>query len=98
MAENKDEGTAVTDYNLDTYYEGNGGLGETDRLKFAKQILLFLFLLVIFVFLSSYLLINYGSGNKELVSIINTILDITKTVVPATVTLVLGFYFGQKNS
>lgn len=93
----KDE-DSVTDYNLDTYYGDNGGLGEADRLKFAKQILLFLFILVIFVFFSSYCLVNYGSANKELVSIINTILDITKTVVPSTVTLVLGFYFGRKDS
>ena len=82
-----------------TYYgDRDLGLGEIDRLEFAKQILLFLFLLVIFVFLASYALVNYGAENKELVSIVNTILDVTKTVVPSTVTLVLGFYFGKKDA
>ena len=92
------ESEKAKNYDAESYYKDNGGLDEGDRLEFAKQILFFLFLLVIFVFLASYCLVNYGSDNKELVSIINTILDITKTVVPSTVTLVLGFYFGRKDS
>ncbi len=100
MTENKDvtkDEDRVANYNLDAYYGDNGGLGEGDRFKFAKQILFFLFILVIFVFSSIYYLVNYGSGDEEVLSIVSTILDITKTVVPSTVTLVLGFYFGQKN-
>ena len=91
------EDDTTTNYDLQTYYNDNDDdLNEGDRLKFAKQILFFL--LVVFVFLASYCLINYSSENKELVAIIDTILDITKTVVPSTVTLVLGFYFGKKDS
>ena len=96
MSENMDQSEAedsILDYNLGAYYGDNSDLDETDRLKFAEQILFFLFILIVFVFSASYILINYGSENRELVSIINTILDITKTVVPSTVTLVLGFYF-----
>jgi len=86
-------------YNIQTYYDNkDDGVNEGDRLRFAKQILLFLFIIIIFVFSASYYLINFNSDNKDLVSIINTILDITKTVVPSTATLVLGFYFGRKDS
>ena len=87
------------EYDAETFYDDSeSGLGEGDRLKFAKQILFFLFLLVIFVFLSSYYFIKHNPDNTELVSVIDTVLDITKTVVPSTVTLVLGFYFGKKEA
>ena len=79
-------------------YQENGDLTERDRLVFARQILFFLFLLVIVVFCASFLLVSLYADNTELVKLVNTILDITKTVVPSTVTLVLGFYFGKKDS
>ena len=68
------------------------------RLLFAKQILLCLFLIIIFVFSSSYFLLIYWSANEKLISVVDTILDITKTVVPSMATLVLGFYFGKKDT
>ena len=71
---------------------------ETDRLLFAKQILLFLFFLVFFVFLSSLTLTSWFPDNAKLASLIDTILDITKTSIPAIVALVLGFYFGKKDA
>lgn len=74
------------------------GLSEKDRLKFAKQNLFCLFLLVILVFGGSYFAVGWVSTNPELIKLVYTILDITKTVVPATVTLVLGFYFGRKDT
>jgi hypothetical protein len=74
------------------------GFNEGERLKFAKQILLYLFILVLLVFMGSYLSIACYSTNAELVKLVYSILDITKTVVPATVTLVLGFYFGRKDT
>lgn len=79
-------------------YQENGDLTERDRLVFARQILFCLFLLVIVVFCASFLLVSLYADNTELVKLVNTILDITKTVVPSTVTLVLGFYFGKKDS
>ena len=70
-------------------------LPEEDRLKFAKQILFFLLLFSLFVVLISYVAIAWDNTNKELVALVDTVLDVTKTVVPSTVTLVLGFYFGK---
>lgn len=69
-----------------------------DRLKFAKQILFFLFILVILVFSCSYLFTYFCGQNKEMENVIGIILDITKTAVPSTATLVLGFYFGKNDS
>ena len=74
------------------------GLSEKDRLRFAKQILGCLFFLVLVVFLGSYAAIGWFPDNAELVKLVYSLLDITKTVVPATVTLVLGFYFGRKDT
>ncbi len=91
------ESETTEEYDLQTYYSEDG-LTERDRLEFAKQILFFLFLLVVLVFSASYILLYYSSDNKELVSVVNLILDITKTVIPATATLVLGFYFGKNAS
>ena len=73
-------------------------VSETDRLLFAKQILLFLFILVFFVFATSFILTSISPDNAKLASLIDTILDITKTSIPAIVALVLGFYFGKKES
>jgi hypothetical protein len=70
-------------------------LPEGDRLKFAKQILFFLLAFSLFVVLISYVAIAWDNTNKELVALVDTVLDVTKTVVPSTVTLVLGFYFGK---
>ena len=71
------------------------GLGEKDRLGFAKQILFWLFAFSIFVIVSSQILVVMYSADAEVIALVDTILDITKTVVPSTVTLVLGFYFGK---
>ena len=79
----------------DRIFETNGGLTEKDRLGFAKQILFCLFLLVLLVFLGSYIIAACFSSNSELIKLVYSILDITKTAVPAIVTLVLGFYFGK---
>ncbi len=68
-----------------------------DILLFAKQILLYLFFLVLFVFALSYATAWVSPQNQTLSTIVGTILDITKTAVPSIVTLVLGFYFGSKN-
>jgi len=70
-------------------------INEKDRLGFAKQILFCLFLLVLLVFLGSYIIAACFSSNSELIKLVYSILDITKTAVPAIVTLVLGFYFGK---
>ena len=70
-------------------------INEKDRLSFAKQILFCLFLLVLLVFLGSYITAACFSSNSELIKLVYSILDITKTAVPAIVTLVLGFYFGK---
>ncbi|WP_318458361.1 hypothetical protein [Photobacterium leiognathi] len=71
---------------------------EKDRLSFAKLILGGLGALVLMVFICSYYFIAEHPNNKELIKVVNTILDITKTAVPSIVTLVLGFYFGKKDS
>ena len=83
---------------VDDVYPEEGdvvGLGEKDRLGFAKQILFWLLVFSVFVIASSYIAIATSSDNVKLVDLVDTILDITKTVVPSTVTLVLGFYFGK---
>ena len=77
---------------------GLTALSSRDILGFAKLILLFLFVLVIFVFAASYLMSWYDSENEKLQNVVTTILDITKTAVPSIVTLVLGFYFGKRES
>lgn len=83
---------------VESYVSGysDNEIDETDRLNFAKNILWFLFLIVIFVFLASYLSVAFFPDNAKLDAVVNTILDITKTAVPSIVTLVLGFYFGRK--
>lgn len=68
----------------------------TDRLNFAKLVLLYLFILVITVFIASYIAVAAYPDNEKLSSLVSTILDVTKTAVPSIVTLVLGFYFGRK--
>lgn len=84
-----------TENYVDSYKDNE--IDESDRLSFAKQILFYLFLVVIFVFSCSYIIaLNFSHENEELNSVVNTILDITKTAVPSIVTLVLGFYFGRK--
>lgn len=87
----------------------NIAFNEGERLKFAKQILFCLFVLVVVVFIGSWVILGWYSThldcksgepikNEELINLVSSILDITKTVVPATVTLVLGFYFGRKDT
>lgn len=71
-------------------------IDEADRLGFAKMVLLFLFILVVLVFVLSYWALYSAPDNEKLSSLVDTILDITKTAVPSIVTLVLGFYFGRK--
>ncbi|EPH6582561.1 hypothetical protein ACS0KT_000697 [Vibrio cholerae] len=73
-------------------------VSEKDRLSFAKSVLLCLFILVVIVFISSYNFVESNPGRQDIVSVVNSILDITKTAVPSIVTLVLGFYFGRKDS
>lgn len=90
------KGTVVS---AEDFYQGEKkdvvGIDEKDRMSFAKQILLFLFLFTIFIILGSYTAVFVDPENEKLVDLVDTILDITKTVVPSTVTLVLGFYFGK---
>lgn len=69
-----------------------------DILKFAKQILFFLFLLVVVVFVGSYVLSALLPDNERVAATVTGILDTTKTVVPSIATLVLGFYFGKKDA
>ncbi|GEM_PF-4931168 len=69
-----------------------------DLLFFAKRILLYLFLLVIFVFSCSYILASRDPGNELLAEIVKIILGITQTAVPSIVSLVLGFYFGKRSN
>ena len=73
-------------------------LSSREILSFAKLILLFLFILVIFVFTASYFMSWHDAKNDKLQNVVTTILDITKTAVPSIVTLVLGFYFGKRES
>lgn len=72
-------------------------IDEVDRLGFAKMVLLFLFLLVVLVFLCSYLSAYLAPGNEKLTGVVSSILDMTKVAIPSIVTLVLGFYFGKKD-
>ena len=69
-----------------------------DLLGFAKGILLHLFALVVFVFALSYLMTAIAPDNTALAEVVSTILDVTKTAVPSIVTLVLGFYFGRRDT
>lgn len=69
-----------------------------DLLLFAKRILFYLFLLVIFVFSSSYILASHDPENEVLTEIVKIILGITQTAVPSIVSLVLGFYFGKRSN
>jgi heme/copper-type cytochrome/quinol oxidase subunit 2 len=94
MTEGNSEDLRTEDF-LTGYVDND--IDEIDRMKFAKLILLFLFIIVIFVFFASYIFTAYYPDNEKLDSIINSILDITKTAVPSIVTLVLGFYFGRKD-
>lgn len=75
-----------------------GKVSQRDVLRFAKEILCGLLLLVVFVFGTSYASAWLEPSNDTLTNVVNTILDITKTAVPSIVTLVLGFYFGRKDS
>ncbi|MFM4929417.1 hypothetical protein [Aeromonas dhakensis] len=89
----------LQDFNLSDYEDkDSGAVNEKERLLFAKYILGALFVLVIIVFTCSYNFVDSNPENKELVAVVNTILDITKTAVPSIVTLVLGFYFGKKDT
>jgi heme/copper-type cytochrome/quinol oxidase subunit 2 len=76
----------------------NKQISPKDLLGFAKIILFYLFALVVFVFAMSYFMAQFAPQNQVLAVVINTILDITKTAVPSIVTLVLGFYYGQRES
>ncbi len=67
------------------------GLSPKDILLFAKQILPYLFLLVMLVFALSDLSLWHSPENEALFDLVTTILDITKTAVPSIVTWVLGF-------
>ncbi|MFM8331903.1 MAG: hypothetical protein ACKN9T_09455 [Candidatus Methylumidiphilus sp.] len=69
-----------------------------DILVFGKQILLYLFILLVFVFSGTYITAAYFSQNSELIKLVYSILDFTKTAVPAIATLVIGFYFSKKDS
>jgi hypothetical protein len=89
--------------NLATVYDKNsvGNLQRVspkDLLTLAKAILFYLFVLVIFVFGLSYTMAHVAPNNGALINVVTTILDITKTAVPSIVTLVLGFYFGKRDT
>ena len=94
---------SVTTVNIATVYD-KGSVGNLqqvsakDLLGFAKAILFYLFLLVIFVFASSYLMTQFAPENTPLINVVTIILDITKTAVPSIVSLVLGFYFGKRET
>lgn len=72
-------------------------IDELDRLGFAKMVLLFLFILVVVVFICSYLSVYFAPENEKLTAVVSSILDMTKIAIPSIVTLVLGFYFGKKD-
>jgi hypothetical protein len=106
-------GSIITDYdiskvnaNYDAKTRSVGSLpplSEKERLEFAKKILLCLFWFALVVVIGSGLTIGFrssctGNGDSELVKLVYEILDLTKTVVPSMVTLVLGFYFGRKDT
>lgn len=90
------------DINLASYEDSESGdiaqVNAKDRLGFAKAVLLCLFILVVIVFTCSYNFVEQNPEREDLLNIVNSILDITKTAVPSIVTLVLGFYFGRKDS
>ncbi|EOV0146988.1 hypothetical protein ACOIXN_004451 [Vibrio vulnificus] len=90
------------EYDLSTYEDADSGdvtqVNEKDRLGFAKGVLFCLFILVAIVFTCSYNFVEQNPGREDVAQVVNTILDITKTAVPSIVTLVLGFYFGKKES
>lgn len=93
---------ADREYDVSTYEDAESGgverVNEKDRLSFAKNVLFCLFILVLVVFVCSYNFIENNPGRGDITQVVNTILDITKTAVPSIVTLVLGFYFGKKES
>ncbi|CDG85338.1 hypothetical protein GJA_4734 [Janthinobacterium agaricidamnosum NBRC 102515 = DSM 9628] len=62
----------------------------TDRLKFARQILFYLFLTCLLVF-GAYILQPDNKGTAE-------IFELVKVGVLPLVTLVIGFYFPNSNS
>ena len=97
------DSTTISETNLATVYDkdsvGNfGQISSRDLLGLAKEILFYLFVLVIFVFALSYAMAHFASNNTPLMKVVETILDITKTAVPSIVTLVLGFYFGKRDT
>jgi hypothetical protein len=92
-------GNAYQDRDITSpYKDKNLKITEPELLDFAKKVLLFLFVLVMLVFVSSYILALFAVDNETLKEVIKTILDITKTAVPSIVTLVLGFYYGRGQS
>lgn len=81
-----------------SFIESEEKLDGKKRLDFAKSVLLGLLGLVVVVFFSSYALAFFANTNKDLMSIVASILDFTKTTIPSFATLILGFYFGKKDS
>jgi hypothetical protein len=82
-------------------------LTEQQRLEFAIKVLLWLMGFSIFsIALSAGLVIwashpkpgDCASCNSDLVEFAKAIFDLAKTVIPSMVTLVLGFYFGRKDT
>lgn len=73
-----------------------GAVSGKDLLGFAKYILFYLFLIVMFVFSMSYFMARWDGENQELAKVVGLILNITQTAVPSIVSLVLGFYFGKR--
>ena len=97
------DSTTESETNLATIYEEDSvgkfrEISSRDLLDLAKAILFYLFVLVIFVFALSYTMVYFARENPPLIKVVDTILDITKTAVPSIVTLVLGFYFGKRDT
>jgi hypothetical protein len=64
--------------------------------QFAKQILFCLFVLVLVVFVGSASLSAFFPDNERLAKTVADILEATKIAIPSFATLVIGFYFGNR--
>lgn len=93
-------------YNVGKYYPGKPEPTlSPDRLKFAKQILLGLAILIGVVVVASAALVTLplwglfpdDVDNTYLAGFVERLLDITQMTIPPIATLVLGYYFGNKS-
>lgn len=94
------------DYNVSRYYpEKPKPTLSPDRLTFAKQILLGLAILIGVVIVASAVLVTLplwgllpdDIDNTHVMGFVERLLDITQMTIPPIATLVLGYYFGNKN-